>query len=75
MHYRGPRRRREREKGPEEIPGKTIAKKFPNKGKEIDAQVQKVQRVPDRINTRNNTETYVNQIENTKDRENIKSNT
>ena len=76
MHYRGPRRRREREKGPEEIPGKTIAKKFPNKGKEIDAQVQKVQRVPDRINPRRDIPRHIAiKLTKIKDKEkNIKSN-
>ena len=53
-HYRGPRRRRERE-GPKEIFEEIIVEKFPNMGKEIATQVQEVQRVPGRINPRRNT--------------------
>ena len=50
----GPRRRRDREKGPEKIYEKIIAENFPNMEKEIVTQVQKVQRVPGRINPRRN---------------------
>ena len=52
LHYRGPRRRRE--KGPEKIFEEIIAKNFPNMGKEIVNQVQEAQRVPYRINPRRN---------------------
>ena len=54
MHYRGPRRRRERER-PEKIFEEIIAENFPNMGKEIVNQVQEAQRVPGRINPRRNT--------------------
>ena len=52
-HYRGPRRRRERE--PEKIFEEIIVENFPNIGKEIATQVQEVERVPGRINPRRNT--------------------
>ena len=45
LRYRGPRRRRDREKGPEKIFEEIIVKNFPNIGKEIATQVQEVQRV------------------------------
>ena len=44
----------EREKGPEKIFEETIVENFPNMGKEITTQVQKVQRVPYRINQMKN---------------------
>ena len=50
LNYRGPRRRREKEKIFEEI----IVENFPNSVKEIVNQVQEVQRVPYRINSRRN---------------------
>ena len=53
LHYRGPRRRRE--KGPEKIFEEIIVENFPNMRKEIATQVQEVQRVPYRINPRRNT--------------------
>ena len=53
MHYRSPRRRRE--KGPEKIFEEVIAENLPNKGKEIVNQIQEAQRVPGRINARRNT--------------------
>ena len=53
-HYRGPRRRREREKGPEKIFEEIIVKNFLNRGKEIATQVQEAQRVPGRVNPRRN---------------------
>ena len=52
-HYRGPRRRRD--KGSEKIFEDIIVENIPNMGKEIATQVQKVQRVPYRINPRRNT--------------------
>ena len=52
LHYRGPRRRRDREKGPEKIFEEIIVKNFPNIGKEIATQVQEAQRVPGRLNPR-----------------------
>ena len=54
-HYRGPRRRREREKGPEKIFEEIVVKNFPNMGKEIATLVQEAQGVPYRINPRRNT--------------------
>ena len=53
LHYRGPRRKRE--KGPKKIFEEIIAENFPNTGKEIVDQVQEAQRVPGRINPRRNT--------------------
>ena len=44
----------EREKGPEKIFEEIIAENFPNVGKETVTQVQVVQRVPYRINPREN---------------------
>ena len=55
MHYRGPRRRREREKGPEKIFEEIIVENLPNMGKEIATQVQEAQTVPYRINPRRKT--------------------
>ena len=63
LHYKGPRRRRGRGKGPEKIFEEIIAENFPNMGKEIVDhmgkeivdQVQEAQRVPGRINPRRNT--------------------
>ena len=55
LHYRGPRRRREREKGHEKIFEEIIVENFPSMGKEIVNQVQEAQRVPYRINPRRNT--------------------
>ena len=53
-HCRGPRER-ERERGPEKIFGEIIAENFPNTGKERVNHIQKLQRVPGRINQRRNT--------------------
>ena len=61
MHYKGPRRRRE--KGPEKIFEEIIAENFPNMGKEIVNQVQGVQRVPGRINPRSNIPRHNNQTD------------
>ena len=58
-HYRGLRRRREREKGPEKIFEEIIAENFPNVGKEIVNQVQEAQRDPGRINSRRNTPRHI----------------
>ena len=55
MHYKGPRRRRGRGKGPEKIFEEIIAENFPNMGKEIGNQVQEAERAPGWINTRRNT--------------------
>ena len=57
-HYRGPRRRRERE-GPKKIFEDIIVENFPNLGKEIATQVQEVQRVPGWINPRRNTARHI----------------
>ena len=53
--FKGVPEGKEREKRPEKIFEEIIVKKFPNIGKEIAAQVQEVQRVPGRRNTRRNT--------------------
>ena len=51
-HYRGPRRRRERDRTQENISLVREVKNFPNMEKEIATQVQEAQRVPGRINPR-----------------------
>ena len=48
-----------REKGPEKIFEEIIAEKFPDMGKEIVNQVQEVQRVTERINSRRNTARHI----------------
>ena len=53
-HYRGLRRRRERETGPEKIFEELIAENFPNMVKETVTQVEEVQRVPGRMKPRRN---------------------
>ena len=57
-HYKGPRRI-EREKGPEKRFEDIIAENIPNMGKEITNQVQEAQRVPHRINPRENTPRHI----------------
>ena len=54
IHVIGVPEGEEREKGPEKIFKEIIVENFPNMGKEIATQVQEVQRVPGRINTRRN---------------------
>ena len=54
IHIIGVPEGEEREKGPEKIFEEIIVKNFLNMGKEIATQVQKVQRVPFRINPRRN---------------------
>ena len=49
MHFRGPRRRREKE-GAGNIPEDIIAENFPNLGKKTDIQVQGAQRVLNKMN-------------------------
>ena len=49
----------EREKGREKIFEEIIVENFPNMGKEIATHVQKVQRVPYRINPRSNTPRHI----------------
>ena len=58
-HYRGPKRKRERERGPEKIFEEIIAESFPAMGKEIVNQVQETQKVPSRINPRRNTPRHI----------------
>ena len=66
LHYRGPRRRRER--GPEKMFEEIIAENFPNLGKEIVNQVQKTQSPrrdkpkEEHTKTQSN-QTYKNQIQ------------
>ena len=54
-YYTGPRRRRERDKGPEKIFEEVTAENFINMGKEIVNQIWEAQRVPGSINPRRNT--------------------
>ena len=49
LHFRGPRRRRNREKGPEKIFEEIIAEDFPNMGKDIINSVQETQSPPRHI--------------------------
>ena len=62
-HYRGPRRRREREKGPEKIFEEIIAEKFPNMRKETLTQVKEVQSPIQDKPKEVYAETYINQID------------
>ena len=57
LRYRGPRRRRERERTQENI--RIIDENFPNMEKEIVNQVQEVQRVPGRMNPKRNTSRHI----------------
>ena len=57
MHYRGPRRRRE--KGSEKIFQEIIGENFPNMGKETVTQVLEAQRVPYSIKPRRNMPRHV----------------
>ena len=56
-HYRGPRRRREKEH--EKIFEEIIAENFLNVGKETVTLVQEEQRVPARINPKRNTQRHI----------------
>ena len=58
LNYRGPRRRREKERT-EKIFEEIIVEDFPNMGKEIVNQVLEEQRVPYRINPRRNTPRHI----------------
>ena len=58
MNYRGPRRRREK-KGYEKNFKEIIVENFPNMEKKIVNQVQEVQRVPYRINSKRNMLRYI----------------
>ena len=60
MHYRGPRRRRE--KGPEKIFEEIIVENFPNMGKEIATQVQEGQSPIQDKPKEKHTETHSNEI-------------
>ena len=54
LNHRSPRRRRQKEKGHEKILEEIIVENFPKMGKEIATQVQETQRVPNKINPRQN---------------------
>ena len=51
--------RRRRQKGHEKILEEIIVENFPKMGKEIATQVQETQRVPNRINLRQNTPRHI----------------
>ena len=51
----------EKKKGTEKIFEEIMVENFPNMGKEIVNQVQKVQRILYRINPRRNSKTHINQ--------------
>ena len=59
-NHRSPRRRRQKDH--EKILEEIIVENFPKMGKEIVTQVQETQRVPNRINPRQNTPRHINQI-------------
>ena len=65
----------DKKKGQEKILEEIIAENFPKMGKEIATQVQETQRVPNRINPRQNTpKTHIDQINKDQtQRTNIKS--
>ena len=58
LHYRGPRRGRGKEV--ENVIDEIMAENFPNLKKETDTQVQKAQRVPNKMNPETHTKTYHN---------------
>ena len=62
-HFRGPRRRRKREKGPEKIFEEIIVENFPNMGKEIVNQVQAAQSPRQDKPKEEHTETHSNQTD------------
>ena len=59
MNHRSPRRRRQKKKGHEKILEEIIVENFPKRGKEIVTQVQETQRIPNRINPRQNTTRHI----------------
>ena len=61
----------EREKGPEKIFEEVIAENFPNMAKEIVNQVQEAQRVPGRINPRQNKLRHIIKLTKIKDKDKI----
>ena len=64
----------DKKKGHEKLLEEIIAENFPKMGKEIATQVQESQRVPNRINPRQNTPRHINQINRDQtQRTNIKS--
>ena len=56
-NHRSPRRRRQ--KGHEKILGEIIVENFPKMCKEIATQVQETQKVPNKINPRQNTPRHI----------------
>ena len=52
----------DKKKGHEKLLKEIIAENFPKMWKEIATQVQETQRVPNRINPRQNTQRHINQI-------------
>ena len=57
MNHRSPRRRRQKDH--EKILEGIIVENFPKMGKEVATQVQETQRVPNRINPRQNTPRHI----------------
>ena len=57
MNHRSPRRRRQKDH--EKILEEIIVENFPKMGKEIISKVQEIQRVPNRINTKQNTTRHI----------------
>ena len=58
-HYRGPRRRRERERAENLLEG-IMAENFPNLGRETDIQIQEAQRVQNKKTQRDSTKECYN---------------
>ena len=59
LHYRGPRRRRERENWVENVFDDIMAEKFPKLKKETDFQVQEAQGVPKKMNSKRPTPRFI----------------
>ena len=73
LHYRGARRRRERE-GDRKKFQEIITKNFPNMGKKPPTQIQEAQQVPYKINLRRNTPRHILiKLTKIKDKENLES--
>ena len=67
-HYKGPRRRREREKEAENISEDIIAENFPTLGRETN-KIQRAHRVPNKMNPKRFKPRYIiNKMSKTKDK-------
>ena len=73
MHYSGPRRKRERERGVKNVFDEIIAENLPNLRKETDNQVQEAQSSPHQMNPKRPTLGVVKMTK-VEDKENSKGN-